>query len=89
MKFMTEERDSTMKAADIIAAVLLVIGGLNWGLVGLFQFDLVAGLFGGSDMTAARIVYALVGLAALYQAIQVKGIQSRWCHSGGHPAMGH
>jgi len=50
---------------DWIALVLLIIGGLNWGLVGLFGFDLVAAIFGA--MTAiARIVYILVGLAALY-----------------------
>ena len=69
-----------MKVTDVIAAVLLVIGGLNWGLVGLFQFDLVAGLFGGSDAILARIVYVLVGVAAAYQAVQVKGIQHRWMH---------
>ena len=71
-----------MKAIDVIVAVLLVIGGLNWGLVGFFQFDLVATLFGGSDMVLARIVYGLVGLAAVYQAVQVKGIQHRWLHPG-------
>jgi len=49
-----------------IAFVLLLVGGLNWGLVGFFKFDLVAAIFG--DMTAvSRIVYALVGLAALYK----------------------
>jgi uncharacterized membrane protein YuzA (DUF378 family) len=54
-----------MNAVDWIAMVLLIVGGLNWGLVGLFQFDLVAALFG--EMTiASRIVYALVGLSALY-----------------------
>lgn len=66
-----------MKSIDVIAAVLLVVGGLNWGLVGLAQFDLVAALFGaGSPL--ARIVYALVGMAAVYQAISLRGIQSRW-----------
>ena len=66
-----------MKKIDIIAAALLVVGGLNWGLVGLFNFDLVATLFG--DMTApSRIVYALVGLCAVYQAVQWKAIQHRW-----------
>jgi len=69
-----------MKTIDVIAAALLVIGGLNWGLVGLAQFDLVATLFGGSEVIAARIVYGLVGLAAVYQAVQVKGIQTRWLH---------
>jgi uncharacterized membrane protein YuzA (DUF378 family) len=49
----------------VIALVLLIVGGLNWALVGLFNFDLVAALFG--DMTTlSRIVYVLVGLAALF-----------------------
>jgi uncharacterized membrane protein YuzA (DUF378 family) len=54
-----------MSALDWIAIILVIIGGLNWGLVGLFKFDLVAAIFG--DMSAlSRIVYDLVGLAALY-----------------------
>lgn len=54
-----------MSALDWVALVLLVVGGLNWGLVGLFQFDLVAAIFG--DMSAlSRIVYTVVGLCALY-----------------------
>jgi hypothetical protein len=66
-----------MKKMDVLAAALLVVGGLNWGLVGLFSFDLVATLFG--DMTApSRIVYGLVGLGAVYQAVQWKAIQHRW-----------
>ncbi|MEJ7810708.1 MAG: DUF378 domain-containing protein [Gemmatimonadaceae bacterium] len=66
-----------MKKIDIVAAVLLVIGGLNWGLVGVTGLDVVAALFG--DMTAlSRTVYALVGLAAVYQALQWRGIQHRW-----------
>jgi uncharacterized protein len=50
---------------DWIALLLVVIGGVNWGLVGLFQFDLVATLFGAATMVS-RIVYTLVGLAAVY-----------------------
>lgn len=66
-----------MKALDIIVAILLVIGGLNWGLVGLFRFDLVKTIFG--DMTAlSRLVYILVGLGAVYQALMWKAIQQRW-----------
>jgi len=66
-----------MKKLDVAAAVLLVIGGLNWGLVGVTGLDVVAALFG--DMTAlSRTVYALVGLAAVYQALQWRGIQHRW-----------
>ena len=67
-----------MKAFDVIAAVLLVVGGLNWGLVGALKFDLVAAIGGGMEGTLATIIYCLVGVAAIYQALNVKGIQSRW-----------
>jgi len=55
-----------LKQRDAIALVLVIIGGLNWGLIAAFKFDLVAWLFGGMDALLARIVYALVGLSALY-----------------------
>jgi len=70
-----------MKNLDVIAAVLLVIGGLNWGLVGLFHFDLVATIFGmkfGETNGISSVVYILVGLSALYQAVSFRGIQARW-----------
>ncbi len=67
-----------MKLIDVIAAVLLVIGGLNWGLWGLFEFDLVSTLFGGNTAVVSRFVYILVGAAAIYQAANLKGIQTRW-----------
>ncbi len=51
---------------DTIALVLVIIGAVNWGLIGFFQFDLVAFLFGGMDSWLSRIVYAVVGLAGLY-----------------------
>ncbi|MBU0957591.1 MAG: DUF378 domain-containing protein [Nanoarchaeota archaeon] len=51
---------------DWIAWVLIIVGALNWGLVGFFQWDLVAAIFGGMGAMLARIVYALVGLAAIY-----------------------
>ena len=51
---------------DTIAQILSIVGCLNWGLIGLFQFDLVAWLFGGVDTLLSRIVYAAVGLAALW-----------------------
>lgn len=54
-----------MKVANIIALLLIVIGALNWGLVGFFNWDLVAAIF-GDGATISRIVYALVGLAGLY-----------------------
>lgn len=67
-----------MKTIDIIAAVLLVVGGLNWGLWGAFEFDLVATIFGGNTALLAKFVYILVGLAAVYQALSVRAIQTRW-----------
>ena len=51
---------------DTIALILSIIGSLNWGLVGIFQFDLVAWLFGGQDALFSRIIYTLVGLAGLW-----------------------
>lgn len=51
---------------DRIALSIAIIGGLNWGLVGLFRFDLIAYLFGGQTATASRVVYTIVGLAAIW-----------------------
>ncbi len=54
-----------MKAIDAIALILVIVGAINWGLIGFFRFDLVAAIFG--NMTAmSRIIYALVGLSGLY-----------------------
>ena len=62
-----------MNALGILTASLFVVGGLNWGLVGFLNFDLVATIFG--DMSAiARLVYALVGLSAVYQAINLRSL---------------
>ncbi|MFZ5365046.1 MAG: DUF378 domain-containing protein [Patescibacteria group bacterium] len=58
-----------MNALDWIALILTVVGGLNWGLVGVFKFDLVATIFGGAEALLARIVYTLVGIAAIYLII--------------------
>jgi uncharacterized protein len=66
-----------MKNLDVLAAVLLVVGGLNWGVVGVTGSDLVGTLFGELS-PVSRAVYSLVGLAALYQALQWKAIQHRW-----------
>ena len=55
-----------MQNMDMIALILSVIGCVNWGLVGLFRFDLVAWLFGGSGSLISRILYTLVGLAGLW-----------------------
>ncbi len=51
---------------DTVALILSIIGSLNWGLVGIFQFDLVAWLFGGQGSVISRIIYTLVGLAGLW-----------------------
>ena len=55
-----------MKALKVVSLVLIVVGALNWGLWGAFQFDLVAALFGGNTSAVSRIVYTLVGIAGLY-----------------------
>lgn len=60
-----------MEVINIIAVILLIIGGLNWGLVGLWDFDLVAKLFGAKSMLA-RIVYVLVGISAVYTIFLLK-----------------
>lgn len=57
-----------LNALDWVALVLLIIGGLNWGLVGLLETDLVAALFGPMSLIS-RIVYSLVGLSAVYVAV--------------------
>ena len=54
-----------MKILDRIALFLLIVGGVNWGLVGIFNFDLVAYLFGGSAGLISRIIYILVALCAV------------------------
>ncbi len=69
-----------MKSIDVIVAALLVVGGLNWVLVGLLHFDLVATILGDATLMS-RLVYSIVGLCALYQVIQWKAIQRRWAVS--------
>lgn len=56
----------TIRMFDKIALILLIIGGLNWGLVGIFSFDLVAWLFGGTGALLSRVVYILVALSAVW-----------------------
>lgn len=58
-----------MKFLNLVTLALVIIGGINWGLVGLAQFDLVAAIFGGANTALARIVYVLVGASAVYQLI--------------------
>ena len=70
-----------MKKIDVASAALLIVGGLNWGLVAVANFDLVATIFGldfGQTNAATRIVYGLVGLAAVYQLSQVRALPARW-----------
>ncbi|MFZ7104680.1 MAG: DUF378 domain-containing protein [Peptococcaceae bacterium] len=62
---------------DKIALVLVIIGALNWGLLGLFSFDLVAAIFGGQNALLSRIVYVLVGAAGLYSITFLLGNKVR------------
>ena len=57
-----------MKSLTVITLLLVIVGGLNWGLVGLFGFDLVAALFGNGSLLA-RLVYVLVGASAIWQIV--------------------
>lgn len=54
------------KGLDYVALALIIIGAINWGLIGFFQFDLVAALFGGMTSWISRIIYAVIGIAGLY-----------------------
>jgi uncharacterized membrane protein YuzA (DUF378 family) len=78
-----------MKLIDVVAAVLVVVGALNWGLVAVARFDLVAALFGlsfGEVSALTAVVYGLVGVAGLYQALFWKRVQSRWMQTASHHA---
>ena len=66
-----------MKTLDIVVGALLIVGGLNLGLVGLFDFNLVSTIFG--EMTVlTRIIYITVGLSAIYDLVMIKAISQRW-----------
>jgi uncharacterized membrane protein YuzA (DUF378 family) len=70
-----------MKKLDVLAAVLVIVGALNWGLIAIAKFDLVATLFGmrfGETSALSSVVYGLVGLSGVYQGLSWKGIQRRW-----------
>ena len=78
-----------MKKLDAVAAILVVVGALNWGLVAVARFDLVATIFVmkfGHVSAISAIVYALVGMAGIYQAVSFKAIQRRW---HGQPSLQH
>lgn len=71
-----------MKTLNIVTLALVIIGGINWGLVGAAQFDLVAAIFGGQDAMLARAVYVLVGLSALWQIVPLlRGSSSGVAHA--------
>lgn len=75
-----------MKKLDTLAGILLIVGGLNWGLVSIARFDLVATLFGldfGQTNAATRLIYGLVGLSAVYIATQLRAIPRRWATTSG------
>ena len=55
-----------MRALNNIALILAIIGGINWGSIGLFKFDIVAWICGGQASVVARVIYTLVGLAAIW-----------------------
>jgi uncharacterized membrane protein YuzA (DUF378 family) len=79
-----------MKRLEILAGVLLVVGGLNWGLVAIGEFDLVARIVGlefGHSNVASRIVYGLVGLAAVYELARY-AVSPRPSRASGRPALG-
>jgi hypothetical protein len=65
-----------MKALDAIVALLLIVGGLNWGLVGVFDFDLVKAVFGAGVL--ARVIYTVVGVCALYWIAEWSAIRRRY-----------
>jgi uncharacterized membrane protein YuzA (DUF378 family) len=70
-----------MKTLDVVAGALVIVGALNWGLVAIAEFDLVATIFGldfGQTNAATRIVYGLVGLAGVYEVAAIGGIRRRW-----------
>lgn len=62
---------------DTLALVLVIIGAINWGLIGLFSFDLIGALFGGQTALLSRIIYSLVGLAGLYAITFLMGNRLR------------
>ncbi|RKP44102.1 DUF378 domain-containing protein [Cohnella endophytica] len=55
-----------MKALNVISLLLIILGGLNWLSVGLFKYDVVSEIFGGTEEVGSRIVYTVIGVAALY-----------------------
>ena len=71
-----------MKVLDVVVTVLLIIGAVNWGLVGFFGINVVSAIFGEAS-AVSRVIYALVGLCGLYELFSVtfgyKAMHDRWC----------
>ncbi len=61
-----KKEDIIMSTINTIALILAIIGGLNWGSIGIFQYDIVASVFGGQSSVMSRIIYTLVGIAAVW-----------------------
>ncbi len=68
---MTAHSTHRLHVLDVACLVLMIAGGLNWLLVGLFRFDVIAGTFGMMSIGLARIVYLLVGIAAIYSIVRL------------------
>lgn len=73
---------------DRLAVLLLILGGLNWLFVGIFQIDLVAALFGGQDALLSRLTYILVGASAVYVILLWRSILRRWRKESGFETQG-
>jgi len=65
-----------MNSLKLITQILVIVGALNWGLVGIFSFDLVAAIFGEMS-SVSRLVYSLVGISAVYQLLTIKSFAAR------------
>lgn len=71
----------SLKILDVIVFALLLVGGCNWGLLGLFNFNLLGSVFGDGSFWA-RLLYSLVGLSALYEIVFLKTEKERWHCTG-------
>jgi hypothetical protein len=80
--------ENSMKTLNLVTLVLLIVGGLNWGLVGLFDWDLVAFLFGAGS-ALSRVVYILVGISALWQLIPLFAVGRTDEASAAHEPSAH
>lgn len=73
-----------MKVLEIIGAVFLLIGGLNWGLIGFFDFNPIAAMFGEGSVISS-LIYGLVGVSAVFECLDMvfgfKSVKSRWCET--------